>query len=287
MFHLSQIILLIFFLGQPDKALAQRSIPDDNLAYPVQLYLDNKESGSGFYLNDGQRLFLVTAGHVLAERTDKGLRLLGKILHISSLSRDGNDKTLNILEMDLSVLVRESRIAFDSEHDVATIVVGFVGKTGADGGYSFTFINEVNIISQSNGGFVSVSIANTMPFDSVLVANDIYLFGYPSSLNLMQQIELERPLLRKGIIAGKNQSRKTIIIDCPVYPGNSGGPVLEVTEHGKQTFGWKTVFKVIGIVIEFIPFQEVWTVHNSDYSVVVPMDPILELTKSANLNFSP
>ena len=48
----------------PGIVRAQRSIPDDNLAYPVLIQLPN-EPASGFYLNTGNSLYLVTAKHVL------------------------------------------------------------------------------------------------------------------------------------------------------------------------------------------------------------------------------
>lgn len=50
---------------------AQKSIPDDNLAYPVRIDLSNcgngntSVQGSGFFLNTGTEEYLVTARHVL------------------------------------------------------------------------------------------------------------------------------------------------------------------------------------------------------------------------------
>ena len=42
-----------------------QAIPTDNLAYPVLLTLKGSGTASGFYLNDGTRMYLVTARHVL------------------------------------------------------------------------------------------------------------------------------------------------------------------------------------------------------------------------------
>jgi hypothetical protein len=120
---------------------------------------------------------------------------------------------------------------------------------------------------------------------SVDVANDVYLFGYPLSLtmHLSDQFELFRPLLRKGIVAGVNQATRTIIVDCPSYQGNSGGPIIQVTN---PAFNIKD-FRIIGIVTGFIPFEEEWenkqfgfsnrSVSNSGYSIVEPIDIALEL----------
>ena len=73
--------------------------------------------------------------------------------------------------------------------------------------------------------------------------------------------------------------KKTIIIDCPVYPGNSGGPVLEIDRENFMT----TRFRIIGIVSEFVPWVSLSPgdknpeISNSGYSIVTPLDAIREL----------
>jgi hypothetical protein len=84
-------------------------------------------------------------------------------------------------------------------------------------------------------------------------------------------------------VAGTNPARKTIILDCPSYPGNSGGPVLEVEKIDPINLR----FHVIGVVIQFVPFAETMVnlksdskslaISNSGYTVAVSMDPVLEL----------
>jgi hypothetical protein len=65
-------------------------------------------------------------------------------------------------------------------------------------------------------------------FADVLISNDVYIFGYPSSVGHSGQLDHTRPLLRKGIVAGKNEAKNTIILDCPVHQGNSGGLALQI-----------------------------------------------------------
>jgi len=122
-------------------------------------------------------------------------------------------------------------------------------------------------------------------FDQVLVGNDVMLFGYPHSLALQQlrQLDPDRPLLRKGIVAGKNPDTKSIILDCPVYFGNSGGPVLEIDRQG---LGGERLF-IIGVVDQYVPFVQLAGAQtfamqiesNSGYSIITPMDFVLELTQ--------
>ena len=105
--------------------------------------------------------------------------------------------------------------------------------------------------------------------------------GYPSSIGLKQtpQIDYNKPLLRNGIVAGKNKDRKIIILDAEVYPGNSGGPVIQVTRESLADIS----YSVIGLVSEFVPFAHKTVsrkdsiLNNSGYSIVTPIDPVLEL----------
>jgi hypothetical protein len=46
-------LLLALVSLTPGEGLADRAIPDDNLAYPVLLSLDTGSNGSGFFLDAG------------------------------------------------------------------------------------------------------------------------------------------------------------------------------------------------------------------------------------------
>jgi hypothetical protein len=84
--------------------------------------------------------------------------------------------------------------------------------------------------------------------------------------------------LPKALIAGQDAQKHSIIIDGPVYRGNSGGPVFEIELDGPQHHFW-----LIGILTEFIPLAErtddFGIQFNSGYSVAKPMDFVLELIK--------
>jgi hypothetical protein len=58
-------------------------------------------------------------------------------------------------------------------------------------------------------------------FKDVNVGNEVYAFGYPTSITSVNPwLNIKLPLLRKGIVAGKNELLNAII-------GNSGGLVME------------------------------------------------------------
>ena len=134
---------------------------------------------------------------------------------------------------------------------------------------------------------VSVDVTTSAKkFNQVLVGNDVLLFGYPVSLALERnpKIDFSRPLLRRGIVAGEDVPANSIILDCPSYQGDSGGPVIEVDVTGFERRLW-----LIGVMNSFVPFKDVLkserfgyeniTVENSGYSVITPMDYVLELMK--------
>lgn len=147
-------------------------------------------------------------------------------------------------------------------------------------------ISGVTVSSVVPSGILGVAMDTVKKYDDVLVANEVFLFGYPTSLGLegSPQLDPQGPVFRRGIVAGFNPNGKSAIIDCPTYPGNSGGPVVEADRTPFQA-----TFKVIGVVSQFVPFEEITTnypipyrnvrISNSGYTIATPMDFVLELVK--------
>lgn len=262
---------------------AQRSIPDDNLAYPVFILLTNGSSGTGFFINSKSGTYLVTCKHVLFDRKNKLLSNKGDFF---SSSKNLQDKTQNHFQINLKYMYENNLLKYNPKYDIAILKIGTILALDSLQ-HQINLFDSVKVISSSKSGIVGVNERDIKMYDEVLVANDIYIFGYPTSLGIPEspQFDYFKPLLRKGIIAGKYDDLKTIILDCPVYFGNSGGPVLQSTFKGFGGFE----FNVIGVVLEFIPFAETWvnatqqysniSISNSGYSVCVSMDVVLEMLK--------
>jgi hypothetical protein len=257
-----------------------RALPDDNLAYPVLLQLGDGSLGSGFYLGVDSGIYLVTARHVLYE--DDGRTLRGPNLSAVSYPRDPSEKASNRCTIELLTLETTGNIRPHSERDVAVIRFGVVISPN-----QVRFSPGVRELERTKSGIVIVNRSAVKLYDQVLVGNDFFLFGYPSSLGLKQipQLDAARPLLRKGIIAGKNDALRNLILDCAVYPGNSGGPIVEVEQAGLTIH-----LATVGVVSQFVPVVENWinTMHrysnieigNSGYSVATPIDYVLEVIAS-------
>lgn len=253
-----------------------RKIPDNNLAYPIFIQYDTGSTGSGFFLHSKTVSYLVTAKHVLFD--DKGV-LRGKELTLTCQTQDINDHTVTKYKINLD-------LALISKHETADVVVE-IGKLSSNntGGYSLQHGHGITMIEKGKTETVGVSINEVTLLKDVLVSNDVVLYGYPSSLGIKEtpQFDYTRPLLRKGIVANTYPEKGTIILDCPVYYGNSGGPVVEID----QTSLTESSHKVIGVVSQFVPFVEQWvntqnklvntSFLNSGYSIVVSMDKVLEL----------
>jgi len=257
-----------------------RTVPDDYLALPVLVELDTKATATGFYLGDGKYIYLVTAKHVLFD-TSKTLKSNGATL--TSYPGDPTDSGRNVLKIDLKAMNEANDIRYDKTHDVAVIRIGQLSRKGKR--KVVGLFDGVKLKEKTESNFLYADTVFTKKFYEVLIGNEIYIFGYPTSLGLKKipQLDYNRPLLRRGIVAGKNRSLETIILDCPGYKGNSGGPVVEVE---KVNLG-KTVFNVIGVVVQFVPYvthgygysDTTTIILNSGYSVAIPIEIVLELLR--------
>lgn len=323
-------------------AIAARDLPDDNLAHPVLIYSNNGFTGSGFYLNNGDNIYLVTARHVLfSEATttlseklepqdylvprkfkfrlayhpekmtlefegvmtrdemallndvtkskqfkkaieklyEKSQHLLLRFNTADLLSYsvpqqlNGSEDDENIVTLQLSDLLEKGFVRYHPSADVAIIKLGGV-KTSQKDPSHFT-IDFAPGINTRGHGLVAMPKEHTKMFKDVLVGNKIYLFGYPTSITEEDPaLDIRTPLLRGGIVAGKNKALKNIILDSPVYYGNSGGLVLEV----EQTALGVTNYRGIGLISQLVPFQPNGPkFQNSGYSVAVPMDFVFQL----------
>jgi len=254
-----------------------RNIPDNNLAYPVFIKLDNGGTGSGFLLNADDKMFLISAKHVFL---DNQHNLIGSMTEIDCQTQDINDDSIERLLLDLSVI----KILAHPTSDVAAIHLGDIKENTEKGNWTLHYINGVTQIQAGKSGTVNVNAKMaTKRIKDVLISNDVYLYGYPTSLGLKEspQFDFSKPLLRKGIVANIYKPQGTIILDCPSFPGNSGGPVVEVEQEGFQSN-----HKVIGIISQFIPYVQNWVnqsnglvnteLINSGYSVSVSIDKVFE-----------
>jgi hypothetical protein len=169
----------------------------------------------------------------------------------------------------LTKLLETGHISYHPSHDVAYIRIGIPKKVaGRDR------IDLLGGVTKKQGsGITGVAKENSKLLKDVYVGNQVFVFGYPTSITRIDPwLDVSLPLLRKGIVAGINNDLKAVILDCPVFHGNSGGLVIEVE---KKSFT-EIKYRAIGLVTNLVPYQRNW-IQNSGYSVVVPMDFVDDL----------
>lgn len=248
------------------------NIPADNLAYPVRIELPGSK-GSGFLLNDGHLLWLVTAKHVFFRN---GLELYSGNATVTILAENLTDKL--VLELDCAQLLQNDRLRKHRDADVAVVAIGPLTEESFNLAPGITRIGNV---VPDHARIIGLDIQFAIDSAAVGVSNDVYHFGYSSSLG-KDQLDPAYPLLRKGIVAGKTPTG-VIVIDCPTYFGNSGGLVVQ-----HEVIGLQHQVRGIGIAIQMVPFvEELWSkqykvqtgvrYENSGYSLVEPMDRVKEL----------
>jgi len=254
-----------------------QGLPNSRQGYALQIELAGS-SGSGFLTQDRARLYLVTARHVLFKDS-----LAQQLVAEKATVSGREDERPFALTVDVGGLWRGGLVRADMAHDVA--VVYLARKPD-----SSSYILDSRYVKANDKIDFTISAiwwTSLRKYDSVQVGADVYVFGYPTSIGLKRspQIDYNRPLIQKGIVAGLNPNRRTIVLNVASNFGNSGGPAveLELSSGGPK-------FVPIGIVTEYIPFEEVllnvtrkWsysTITSSPYSIAEPLDPVIDIIKS-------
>lgn len=182
--------------------------------------------------------------------------------------------------------IRTNQLKFDIKNDVAVIKLANLTPIDTIGTKILNyhpFVVRTGPGSRINGWPINFC-SNLSELES---GSDIYIIGFPRSLGLQGRFDLDRPLLRKGMIAGKDFTYKRIIGDGAVYFGNSGGIVIGLV-YDRTTN--KFEFNLIGLVSEYIPYNDILydnkmiarsiDYKNSGYSVIIPTDFIIPVLKS-------
>jgi hypothetical protein len=122
----------------------------------------------------------------------------------------------------------------------------------------------------------------TKDFEAVGVSNDVFILGFPAAVTALPEnhFNYQLPLLRKGIVAGKDDRNQTIVLDCFADRGNSGGPVVEVEQTAPGQYSYKIIGLVERIMVAKALDGDSLRVVASGYSVAVSMNLIRDLAKA-------
>lgn len=276
--------LLILLSLIPLFSLGQKGDANQSIFCSSVQFITNVNSGSGIFIKQSNYIFFATARHILFDyikKEDTVLTFLPSLGNLRYYAHDIVTDEPTVMVIDLKKAYNDKMIKYSENHDIAVIAVGYYLNTKD----SIGIVKYYDFIDKNKVSFIHPIGSDMMTnYNEVALSDDVIIFGYPTSIGLKgnPQFDNERPLLRKGIVAGKYEKQKTIIIDCPSYFGNSGGPVWKFYIEGLTTYA-----KLIGINSQYIPYVDVWVNEqkgikniensNSDYSVVVPIEFAIEL----------
>ena len=251
-------------------------IPKENLAYPIKLEVDSNYKSTGFVINFEKESFFVTTKHSFYEED----KLIGEKCEMICQPESNLLEDIIFLEMDLVWLEQNGKIRKSSTEDVLVIKL-----SNYQNGNEISLCEGITLKETGESNLIGIPEIAIKLLKDVRISSEIFVQGYPESIGLedVPQIDFDRPLVRKGIVAGINEDNNSIIIDCQIFKGNSGSPVIMRNWKGKQIEN-----SLIGLVSQYIPvkyetkdenFQDTgdYVVGNSGYAVVIPCDEILKL----------
>ena len=279
-----KIASLILILEVSKIAFSQYSI-DPKIRASSILVQSNSGSGSGFILNDTltKHLFIVTARHVIMniQQTE-----VVDSITITCYREDVDADSKSVFKIGLTDCANSGNLQIDNKNDVAVIEFGKLVPMGEYA--SIRYSNYVKKLSKETKIEAWPSFLS-MPLEKVIPGSDLFIIGFPQSLGLQGNFDADRPLMRKGIIAGKDLKLGRIIGDGAVYFGNSGGIAVAIHYENND---FKTV--LVGLISQYIPFDESLydkrgmqrsiDFRNSGYSVIIPVNYILPLLSKCNLH---
>jgi S1-C subfamily serine protease len=259
-------------------SVTSQYLMNPNVRSASVLIKSSKGFGSGFLITDSvtNNIFIVTALHVLVNE-DMSIRT--DSLDIIAYRENPDIDPQIQYKLSIKGCVDSKALRLDKKNDLAILKFAKVEKRDS----TFFLQYPQYVKKKSKESLIQPwSTEGVAKIDDVLSGSEIFIVGFPRSLGLKSNFDLDRPLYRKGIIAGKNIKLKRIIGDGAVYFGNSGGMVVCNHFDGK-------VFSIrlIGLVSEYIPYEDYLydnrgivrslDVKNSGYSVIIPVDFILDL----------
>lgn len=278
--------LIIFIVLSCFVLKAQYTIPESYLEKAVLIEFPNMNaSGSGFFLSDSNYIYLVTARHVVFHErfmNSNGQIIENRLIDTSGVvkfySKDADSSEANIMAVDFFGLLNSGNICYSINADIMVTRLGSIERKDSS---KSAAIKYNSFVKRDKSSFVSkFDITDILKFDHAKISDDIFMIGYPKSLGLQENIQYDfnRPLLRKGTLSGKYRRNKTLIVDCPSFFGNSGGPIIEIQDDHVY---------LLGIVTQLIPFTDrgktFIITQNSGFSIIEPIDKIYELINQVDV----
>jgi S1-C subfamily serine protease len=225
---------------------------------------------------EGYRIFLVTNRHVVEDEIAIQLRFN---------PQDGKDA--REYPIDLELARQRGVIKVHPDVDLAIITIDHNQLNNDKIQYSFF---RSDTAAQSKQDFINNGFSE---------GDSVFVLGFP-----MGHVGKNRNyvIVRQGIIARigeylKGESNE-ILLDCSIFPGNSGGPVITKPEsiaiEGTKSFAFASL---IGVIASYIPYHDIAISpqtkrtrivfeENSGLASMIPIQYLLDFAAKAEKSFS-
>jgi len=154
-----------------------RDIPLDNLSYAVLISISNGTSWSGYFVRSKERLFLVTAKHVIFNQ--ENWKLNGENMNIVWYTSNIEDDDTIEYEASLQQLLEKKSVIQNDKDDVVVIFWGHLVNWSLD----ISKKPEIKITKKpTKWSGITATIENMKKINEALTGNNIFIVGYPSSI---------------------------------------------------------------------------------------------------------
>jgi Trypsin-like peptidase domain len=221
----------------------------------------------------GYHTYLVTNRHVFEGKTEAFVRF-----------NPESGEPAREYKLDLVDASKKPKWLAHQDSAVDVAVIGIKGQLLRDQGIRFAlFRSDDDVLSRSNA------------LEAGLTEGDgVFVLGFP--LGLVGEGK-NFVVVRHGVIARirdcLESDQKDFLIDCSIFPGNSGGPVVSRPEM-MTIKGTKTLTRayLVGVVASYVAYRDVAVSQqtgkpriifeeNSGLASVVPVDYIEEVINNA------
>ena len=196
------------------ESFTQKSFNQDILSLAVLVAMPGKGYGSGVFILNENKVYFATARHVLFNQNKKLKRFnitpKSKKVQLHYYGINNNFDNVSQLEIDFHTLVESKKIKVHVGSDICVFQVGIIQ------GKDLKLLESVKLTK----GEMNMNLANESMiryFNDIEIGGDTFVIGYPKALGMKSnpQYNFNHPVVRKGIVAGKNSAKKTLLIDCP------------------------------------------------------------------------
>lgn len=261
------LLLIGIYIPLAESGFAR--VPEPILAYAVEIHRADGNSASGFFARYEDRIYLVTARHVIIDESNS---LQTEALHVNAFYGKPSRDFRTTIQIPLLALNRRGLVHAHADANAAAIEIGAIAGEGDGVEVSIDYAEGVEL----DGPGITIVPPGIMRTIRTLRQGDpILVGGFPDILKEWMAGEGGRlPSIREGIVAGLDVDGPALVLDCQIDRGNCGGPVVQKIAQPDGS----TSFSLVGLISHSVPGEDSSEqAISTGYCMVVPMDTLLQL----------